>query len=65
MKPTRAPYRQHRRQRGQAMTEYTVVLVFVVALLIVSSIDPSPVQALVDALKSAYTAFSYVISFSV
>lgn len=59
------PRPRSRRQRGQAMTEYTVVLVFVVVILIVSSIDPSPLQALVDALKSAYTAFSYVISFSV
>jgi Flp pilus assembly pilin Flp len=54
-----------RRPRGQAMTEYTVVLLFVVVGLILSSMDPSPVQALVDALKSAWTAFSYVISYSV
>jgi Flp pilus assembly pilin Flp len=54
-----------RRQQGQAMTEYTVVLLFVVVGLILSSIEPSPVQALVDALKSAWTAFSYVISYSV
>nr|WP_315402275.1 hypothetical protein [uncultured Duganella sp.] len=63
MTPPRPPLR--RRQRGQAMTEYTVVLVFVVVILIASAVDPSPLQALVDALKSAYTAFSYVISFSV
>jgi Flp pilus assembly pilin Flp len=51
--------------RGQAMTEYTVVLLLVVVTLIASSTDPSPIQALVDGIKSAYAAFSYVISFSV
>ncbi|MRW90368.1 hypothetical protein GJ699_10255 [Duganella sp. FT80W] len=57
--------KRSRLPRGQAMTEYTVVLLFVVVGLILSSMDPSPVQALVDALKSAWTAFSYVISYSV
>ncbi len=63
MKPARSIAR--RRSGGQAMTEYTVVLLFAVVVLILSSLDPSPLQALVDALKSAYSAFSYVISFSV
>lgn len=53
-----------RRSRGQAMTEYTIVLVLGVLVLISSTLDPSPVAALIDALKSAYAAFSYVISFS-
>lgn len=52
------------RQTGQAMTEYTIVLGLTVLVLILSSLDDSPIQALVDALKSAFTAFSYVISFS-
>lgn len=49
---------------GQAMTEYTIILVLTVIVLIAAAMDPSPIDALVDALKSAYTAFSYVISFS-
>lgn len=56
--------RRRRLAAGQAMTEYTVVLVLTVIALIASTIEPSPIQALIDAFKSAYTAFSYVISFS-
>ncbi len=50
---------------GQAMTEYTIVLAFTAVILILSSLNPSPVQEVIDAIKSFYTAFSYVISFSV
>lgn len=53
------------RQGGQAMTEYTVLLLFVVVVLISSTMEPSPIADLVDALKRAYTAFTFVISFSV
>jgi Flp pilus assembly pilin Flp len=53
------------RQGGQSMTEYTVLLLFVVVALITSTMEPSPIADLVDALKRAYTAFSFVISFSV
>ncbi|MET3119959.1 Flp pilus assembly pilin Flp [Undibacterium sp. GrIS 1.8] len=49
---------------GQAMTEYAIVVAFTAIIFILSSMEPSPVQALVDAIKSFYTAFSYVISFS-
>jgi hypothetical protein len=54
-----------RSQAGQAQTEYLVVLAFAVLVLVVSSQDPSPIQALIDGLKSAFAAFSYAISFSV
>lgn len=50
---------------GQSMAEYTVLLLLVVVALFASTMEPSPIAALVDALKRAYTAFSYVISFSV
>lgn len=53
------------RCRGQAMTEYVVIVLLVVVVLIASSGGSSPVGALVDAIKRAYNAFSYVISFSV
>ncbi|HEU4775912.1 MAG TPA: hypothetical protein VFS95_03740 [Telluria sp.] len=52
------------RQRGQAMTEYSIVLGLTVIVLILSSLDESPIQTLLDGLKSAFTAFSYVMSFS-
>lgn len=52
------------RQAGQAMTEYTIVLGLTVLVLILSSMEPSPIQSLLDGLKSAFTAFSYVMSFS-
>ena len=53
-----------RKSAGQAMTEYTIVLAGTAVILILSSLDPSPVEALVNAIKSFYHAFSYVISFS-
>jgi hypothetical protein len=52
------------RQRGQAMTEYSIVLGLTVIVLILSSLDESPIQTFLDGLKSAFTAFSYVMSFS-
>ena len=52
------------RQRGQAMTEYTVVLAVAVLGLILGAMEPSPIQGLIDAIKSACAAFGYVISFS-
>lgn len=53
-----------RRARGQAMTEYTIVLLLTVIVLILSADDGGPVQQLLDSIKSAYAAFSYVLSFS-
>lgn len=53
------------RRAGQASTEYVVVLASTAAVLILSSLgDPSPMQQLIDAIKSFYTAFSYAISLS-
>ena len=54
-----------RRSGGQAMTEYTVIVLLVVIVLISSALDPSPVTALLTALRDAYKAFSFVISYSV
>ena len=53
------------RHGGQAMTEYVVLVLFVAVALIASTMEPSPIAELVDALKSDYKAFSYVISLSV
>ena len=49
---------------GQAMTEYVIVVAFVAVFLILSSLDPSPIQELLDAIKSFYSAYSYAISIS-
>lgn len=51
-----------RSQRGQAMTEYLVVGVFCVAILVAVSAGPRPVQELLDAIKNFFRAYSYVIS---
>jgi Flp pilus assembly pilin Flp len=48
--------------RGQASTEYLVVLVFMVVVLIVATLDPSPVAALAAAIKTFFAAYSYAIS---
>ncbi len=51
------------RCRGQAMTEYIIVVAFTAVILILSSLgDPSPIKMLADAIKSFYKAFSYAIS---
>jgi len=51
-------------QQGQAMTEYVVVVLFVVVALVAAVHPASPVHALVAALKNAYAAYSYTISLS-
>lgn len=51
--------------RGQAMAEYTVVLALVVIALIAGALDPSPIDALIEAIREAYRAYSYTISYSV
>jgi Flp pilus assembly pilin Flp len=50
---------------GQAMTEYTVVLALTVVALVLAALEPSPLDALLDAIRQAYLAFSYAISMSV
>jgi len=50
---------------GQAMTEYTVVLALCVIALVASALDPSPIDALLEAIRNAWSAFSYAISISV
>jgi Flp pilus assembly pilin Flp len=52
-------------QRGQAMTEYVVVLLFVVVALVAATHPSSPVRDLVTAVKKAWAAYSYAISLSV
>jgi Flp pilus assembly pilin Flp len=50
---------------GQALVEYAVVSTLAALVLIWISLgDPSPIQQLLDALKSLYKAFSYAISVS-
>lgn len=47
------------------MVEYAVVVTLGALVLIWSSLgDPSPIQQLIDALKSFYKAFSYALSIS-
>lgn len=54
-----------RSQHGQAMVEYAVVATLGALVLIWSSLgDPSPIQQLIDALKSFYKAFCYALSIS-
>lgn len=58
-----SPPRRH--TDGQAMTEYTIVLALTVVALVLAALDPSPLDALLDAIRRAYLAFSYAISMSV
>lgn len=53
------------RCRGQAMTEFTIIVLLAVVVLISSAIEPSPITELMTALREAYKAFSFVISYSV
>lgn len=52
-------------QHGQAMTEYVVVLLFVVVALVAAAHPSSPVRDLVAAIKDAWAAYAYAISLSV
>lgn len=52
-------------QRGQAMTEYLVVLLFVVVALVAAAHPSSPVRDLAAAIRQAWAAYSYAISLSV
>lgn len=51
-------------QRGQAMTEYLVVGVFCVILIVAVALGPQPVQELLGNIKNFFRAYSYVISIS-
>lgn len=52
-----------RTMQGQAMTEYIVViLVGVIVLIVVTSGQPSTVDQMVAALKTFWKNFSYIIS---
>lgn len=59
-----APAKKRRRARGQAITEYAVIVAFCVIVLILATANPSPIKELLDAIKSFYAAYSYVISIS-
>lgn len=50
--------------RGQASTEYLVVLAFCVLVLVVSAVGPAPVTELLQAIKDYFAAYSYAISVS-
>lgn len=50
-----------RQQRGQATIEYSIVVIMVVIVLIAR---PAVVDEIVTALKDAYEAFVYAISWS-
>lgn len=50
-----------RAQRGQATIEYTIVVMLAVIVLIA---QPSIIDEVVTALKEAYSAFVYAISWS-
>lgn len=54
-------YLSHKRQRGQATIEYTVVVMLAVIVLIA---QPNIIDDVVTALKEAYTAFVYALSWS-
>jgi hypothetical protein len=48
--------------QGQAMTEYLVVAVWCVIVLVVVALGPSPILELVDSIKKFFSAYSYAIS---
>lgn len=50
--------------RGQAMTEYLVVVSLCVLILVVATLDPSPLAELMAAIKRFFSAYSYAISVS-
>jgi hypothetical protein len=51
------------RQRGQSSTEYVIVTMFAV-LVLVQGGDSSPVNQLAAAMKDAYRGFAYAISYA-
>lgn len=57
------PYRFFRKQIGQSMTEYTVVLVFGV-LALTTGPGGDAVQQLLDVMKENYEGYSFAVSLS-
>lgn len=55
-----------RRQRGQANTEYVIVVGALVAALIVNvpGTDKSAIEHLVEVIKRSYSGYSYAVSAS-
>lgn len=59
----RSPGAWSGRARGQAMTEYIVVIAAGIILLLAATAgNPSPVQQLIIAFKGFWTHYSYLIS---
>lgn len=50
--------------RGQAMTEYLVLVSLCVIILVVATLNPSPLAELMAAIKRFFSAYSYAISVS-
>jgi len=50
------------RGRGQASTEYLVVLALCVVVLVVGAVGPSPVMEVIQSIKDFFAAYSYAIS---
>lgn len=50
------------RCRGQAITEYTVVLMLTTLVLVVAAAEPAVIDQILDAVKSFFKAFSYALS---
>jgi len=58
----RHPFASHRRQRGSALVEYTVVVLFLVIVLVAT--DGNVIHELVEAVRDAYASFVYALSIS-
>lgn len=50
------------RARGQAATEYLVVLACCIVGLFVAALEPAPIHALLAAIKGFFAAYSFSIS---
>lgn len=61
MNPRHACKRRSARQRGQTYTEYVVVLVAVILVLIVGG-DNSMINQLLAAFRDFYRSYSYAIA---
>lgn len=49
-------------QRGQSIIEYLILVMFAMLLLTIG--NPSPIQALMTAIRDYYGGYSYAISWS-
>jgi len=52
----------HHRQRGSALVEYTIVVMFLVVVLVAT--NGNVIHELVEAVRDAYAAFVYALSIS-